>query len=218
MTRLQTADDHAATGPAEDDNVGLRLAVTVREQRRRRGWTIAQLADASGVSRAMISRIEGAQTSPTANLLGKLSGAFGLTLSQLIAHSERADRLVARRSEQPVWQDPISGYTRRALSPSSADPLELVEVDLPGGAEVAFPGSAYSFLHQQLWVLGGEITISLDTTSIDLHTGDCLTFSRSEAVRFINPSDDTPARYLIALVRFATPHAAAQPRPAEEFG
>ena len=35
----------------------------------------------------MINKIERAQSSPTASLLGRLSGAFGLTLSTLLAEA-----------------------------------------------------------------------------------------------------------------------------------
>lgn len=70
----------ADQGPAADDPLGRRLAARLRCEREARGWSIAALATASGVSRAMISKIERAEASPTAALLGRLSGAFGLTL------------------------------------------------------------------------------------------------------------------------------------------
>ena len=88
--------------PETDGDVGRRLAETLLEERERRGWTVAELAARSGVSRAMISRVERAQASPTAGLLGKLSGAFGLTMSQLIARSENDQRFLLRRDEQPI--------------------------------------------------------------------------------------------------------------------
>src|ERR1700739_2177151 len=52
---------------------------------RARGWTIERLAAASGVSRAMISKIERGESSPTAVVLGKLSAALELSISQLLA-------------------------------------------------------------------------------------------------------------------------------------
>src|SRR6266478_9007342 len=63
----------------------LAIARRLRAEREARGWTIADLAALSGVSKAMISKIERAEASPTAMLLGRLSGAFGLTLSRLLA-------------------------------------------------------------------------------------------------------------------------------------
>src|SRR5919202_1401460 len=96
-----------------------------------------------GVSRAMIAKIERAEAQPTAALLGRLSGALGITLSELIARAEHSDRRLARAADQPAWIDPDTGYTRRALSPASGGPLELVEVELPAGAQVSYPPDAY---------------------------------------------------------------------------
>ncbi|OIJ68076.1 helix-turn-helix domain-containing protein [Streptomyces mangrovisoli] len=64
------------------------IAGRVRTERERRRWTLAQLADASGVSQAMISRIERGESSPTAVVLGKLSAAFQLSVASLLALAE----------------------------------------------------------------------------------------------------------------------------------
>ena len=120
------------------------LAARLRAERETRGWSLSDLAARSGVSRAMISKVERAEASPTAVLLGRLSGAFGITLSALLARAEDdasgAGRLV-RAGQQPLWRDPATGYVRRAVSPSGAEP-ELVHVELPPGARVPYPASA----------------------------------------------------------------------------
>jgi transcriptional regulator with XRE-family HTH domain len=76
-----------------------------------RGWSLTDLAQRSGVSRAMINKVERGEASPTASLLGRLSGAFGLTLSALLARTETtyAGRIV-RAKDQLLWTDPASGY------------------------------------------------------------------------------------------------------------
>ncbi|MEU2778907.1 helix-turn-helix transcriptional regulator, partial [Streptomyces sp. NPDC007162] len=70
------------------DALVARIAARVRTERERRRWTLAQLADASGVSAAMISRIERGESSPTAVVLGKLSAAFRLSVASLLALAE----------------------------------------------------------------------------------------------------------------------------------
>ncbi len=74
------------TMPAPDPTDG--LARRLRLEREARGWSLGDLAARSGVSKAMISKVERAEASPTAVLLGRLSGAFGLTLSTLLARAE----------------------------------------------------------------------------------------------------------------------------------
>src|SRR3954447_23193566 len=126
------------------------LATAVLDAREAQGLSASALAARSGVSRAMIAKIERAEAQPTAALLGRLSGALGLTLSELIARAEHAGSRLARAQEQPVWTDPESGYSRRAVSPAAGGPLELVEVTLPPGAGGAYPAGTHAVLPQPL--------------------------------------------------------------------
>ena len=176
------------------------LARTVAEARTRRGLSVSELARASGVSRAMVSKIERADVQPTAVLLGRLAGALGLTLSELVARAERDDGRLARAAGQPVWRDPGSGYLRRALSPVPGGPLELVEVELPPGCEVGFPAGAYAFVHQQVWVLEGRLRLLEGALEHVLQRGDCLQLGAPSDCVFANPGA-APCRYLVALAR-----------------
>jgi transcriptional regulator with XRE-family HTH domain len=148
----------------------------------------------------MISRVERGEASPTAMLLGKLSGAFGLTLSQLLVGAEDAGRRLARVADQDVWRDPASGYMRRALSPPASAGVELVEVVLPAGAEVAFPAGSYSFIRQQMWVLEGTLTFWDGDERFDLQAGDCLALGAPAPGRFVNHGAE-PVRYLVVVAR-----------------
>src|SRR3954470_9012426 len=101
------------------DELTSSLAEAVRAARVDRGLSTSALAERSGVSRAMIAKVERAEAQPTAALLGRLSAALGLTLSELVARAEHGERRLARAAEQPAWTDPETGYRRRALSPVS---------------------------------------------------------------------------------------------------
>src|SRR5262249_52481439 len=117
--------------PGPTDSMDARLAARVLAEREQRGWSVAELAAKSGVSRAMISKIERAEASPAASLLVKIATAFGLPLSLLLARAEGEASRVSRADEQQRWQDPESGYRRRAISPPSDGLLQLTEVELP---------------------------------------------------------------------------------------
>jgi transcriptional regulator with XRE-family HTH domain len=185
-----------------DDGFTARLAGRLRAEREARQWPIAELAERSGVSRAMISKIERAEASPTAVLLGRLSGAFGLTLSTLLARAEDdASGRVSHAGDQPLWRDPATGYLRRAVSPSGAQP-ELVCVDLPPDVRVDYPASAFApLLGQCIWVLSGALTFHEGAVRHDLAAGDCLALGPPTDCVFVNPSNQAPCRYLVALVR-----------------
>ena len=182
------------------DPFSVSLAATVHAARLVRELSVSALADRSGVSRAMIGKIERGEAQPTAALLGRLSAALGMTLSELVAHAEGDERRLVRAADQPTWVDPDSGYRRRAVSPAAGAPLELVEVDLPAGAQVSYPADAYAFIHQQIWMLEGHLRFREGDTEHELDAGDCLQLGPPAPCSFINPTRES-CRYLVALTR-----------------
>lgn len=178
-----------------DTNLGSRIKL----ERENRGWSLTEFAQRAAVSRAMIHKIERGESSPTANLLGKLSGAFGLTISTLIARAEiNAGRLL-KASDQPVWTDPQTGYVRRHVSPQSDLPLELVRVTLPPGKTVPMPRSAFAFLRQLIHVLEGELTFAEGAVQHHMSAGDCLELGLPADCAFIN-ENDADCTYLVAVL------------------
>lgn len=183
-----------------DPTVG--IANRLRLEREVRNWSLSELAERSGVSKTMISKIERGEASPTAALLGRLSGAFGLTLSMLLARAEDTGSRLLRLHDQPQWRDPATGYLRKQVSPSGNIPMELTEVSLPPGKEVAFPASSYAFIRQILWVLDGALTFVEGDAVHELSAGDCLALGPPADCLFRN-STPQPCRYLVAVLRQA---------------
>jgi transcriptional regulator with XRE-family HTH domain len=178
-----------------------RLAARLKALRLDRGLTLDGLAERSNVSRSMISLIERGESSPTANVLDKLAGGLGVTLASLFAEAMTADALpLARKADQPLWRDPETGYVRRNLSPPGfPSPIELVEVELPAGARVAYDtGPRTVAVHQQILVLEGRIDVKLGEDAHALATGDCLAMQVDRPTTFHNPTK-RPARYIVAL-------------------
>ncbi|HEY9272046.1 helix-turn-helix transcriptional regulator, partial [Achromobacter sp.] len=67
-----------------DADLDRRIAGRLKALRQERGWSLDELAGRAGLSRATLSRLENAEVSPTASALGKLCGAYGLTMSRLM--------------------------------------------------------------------------------------------------------------------------------------
>jgi len=187
------------------DDLDGRIAARLLAERAGRVWSLEQLAERSGVSRAMISKVERGESSPTAAVLGRLSAALGLTLSQLLARAEQGTgRLLNREAEQDQWRDPDTGFERRALTPpGSPSPLEMVWGELPPKARVDYPASAFAFIEdQQIVVVGGRLSFTQGAQAYELRAGDCLRLGPPADCRFENPGG-TPCRYVVAVLRRA---------------
>jgi transcriptional regulator with XRE-family HTH domain len=165
------------------DDVSHRLALRLRLERDSRGWSLADLAERSGVSKATISKIERAEVSPTAVVLVRLAG----------------ERL-SRANEQPVWRDPESGYVRKQVFSRPDHPVEIVRVELPPRQRVTLPAASYAHIRQLVWVQSGSLVIADANTRYVLGAGDCLGFGAPAETTFANETN-APCVYVVALAR-----------------
>src|ERR671917_2925366 len=113
-------DDEAASGSSTviDAVSSGQLGGRVRQLRRRRGLTLEELAGLSGVSRAMISKLERGEKNPTLVVATKLAEGLGVTLSQVAGTDERREGFVVSRERGMVMRDPETGFERQLLSPN----------------------------------------------------------------------------------------------------
>jgi len=176
------------------------IAERVRGLRSARGLTLESLANASGVSRSAISLIERAETSPTAVVLERLATGLGVPLAALFERNEATASPHSRHAEQVEWTDPVSGYTRRNVSPQvDGAPFRIVEVLFPAGAHVAYDtGGLGGRVHQQIWVLEGAVAVTAGAHRYALEAGDCLAMRLDQPIAFENPTR-VPARYAVVL-------------------
>jgi transcriptional regulator with XRE-family HTH domain len=186
----------------ESDPLESAIGERVRLLRLARNQTLDDLASASGVSRAMISRIERGEASPTAQLLSRLCAALDLTLSAFFAFSQEDGDPLSRREKQTVWRDPETGYQRRAVSaPNTASRVEVIDVAFPAGARIAYPPeTAKVGMTQHVWLFSGSLRMTVGGIAHDLRPGDCLYMSITEGHVFENPGD-VPAHYAVVLDR-----------------
>lgn len=194
--------------PADSPETGIdqRLGLRIRDLRTARGLTLDGLAKQAEVSRAMLSRIERGESSPTAQLLNRICAGLGTSLSDLFAGAGAASSPLARRAEQPVWQDPASGYVRRSVSPpGTGSPVDIVEVVFPPGRSVGFDNRRLAASDQHVWVLDGTLELTLGEATHRLEAGDCLMMRFGLPVLFRNPTA-RPVRYAVIIN-----HGAARP-------
>jgi transcriptional regulator with XRE-family HTH domain len=183
-----------------EDKAAEGLARRIRSEREARGWSLADFAGRAAVSKAMLSKVERAEASPTAATLSRIATAYGLTLAALFEAAPPHHSGLLRGKDQPVWRDPKTSYLRRQVFLHAANPLELVEVELPARQEVGFPASAYQLIRQVVWVLGGRLTLMEGDVRHELTAGDRVELGPPADIVFRNESERS-CRYAVAIVR-----------------
>jgi len=170
----------------------------------------------------MISKIERGESSPTAAVLGKLSAALELSVSELLAPGTArpaGDRpgapgepglagsplprggTVRRAAGTPAWRDPDTGYLRRQVS-TPRFPAAVTEVTLPPGARVPYPAGAYAFIAQLVWILSGQLTLTDGPAAHVLGPGDTFELGEPRPREFRNDSAGD-CRYAVIVTRTA---------------
>lgn len=180
-------------------SIDAEIAARIRHLRAARGLTLDALARQATVSRAMLSRVERGESSPTAQLLAKVCDGLGTTLASLFADAAAPASPLARCVDQPVWRDPGSGYLRRSVSPpNTGSAVDMAQIEFPPGATVHFDNTGAAGTDQHIWVLDGTLELNLDGEPVRLGPGDCLWMPLDRPLRFHNPAP-YPVRYLVVV-------------------
>ena len=190
---METFDE---ASPSLDTQIAARL----RALRAERNWSLDDLAKRSDVSRATLSRLENAEVSPTANVLGRLCAAYGMAMSRLMRMVEEEFEPVVRRERQWVWRDQVAAFERRSVSPPNAGLAgEVIECSLGPGTRISYPEPSKPGLEHHLVMLEGRLKLTVNGAVHDVGAGDCLRYQLHGATEFLTP-DDVGARYILFMV------------------
>lgn len=176
------------------------LGDELRRQRKAKGMSLDELADASGVSRAMISKIERAQSSPSTSILSKLVDALDTSVARLMGHeAKQHDVVVLRHAQQTVLVDPSTGFSRRCLSPIlPGRGLDFVMAELPPRSDTG-PLVAHSMaVEEYIYVLSGSLVVTIGETRTELSATDAIYYRADAPHRFENVGRST-CQYLIVI-------------------
>lgn len=176
------------------------IAQRLKGLRVERGWSLDELAECSNVSRATLSRLENAEVSPTASVLGKLCAVYGLPISRLMHMVEDDFAPLVRRATQLVWTDQTVGFRRRSVSPPArALAAEALECELEPGARITYDRPPTSGLEHHLLLIEGQLEVSVNGQTYNLRPGDCLRYQLFGPSAFATP-EQSAARYILFLV------------------
>jgi len=176
------------------------LADRLTDLRRARGWSLEDLAERTGISRATLSRIERGDTSPTAAVLGRLAGAFGVAMAELFGPSSGPVECLVPAERQSVWTDPETGFIRRTLTPAASGYRgAMIEGRLPANATISYAAPPVPGLEHHLVLLEGALRVSLGEERHELKAGDALRF-RLDTPNSYHACGATPARYILTVI------------------
>jgi transcriptional regulator with XRE-family HTH domain len=192
-------NDDTTTGHTLVEEVSSgRLGERVRALRRERGWTLEMLAERSGVSRAMISKLERGEKNPTLVVAAKVAEGLGTNLSRLVGVEEKRKIVVVPRGRRMTMLDPETGFERQLLSPSlGGRGVEFMRNVVPEGSTSGeFPPHRRG-VEEYLVVERGRLRAVLGGEEYVLEEGDAAYFEADVAHRFDNAGVGECSYYLV---------------------
>jgi transcriptional regulator with XRE-family HTH domain len=159
------------------------IGKVVRENRTNQGLTIAELAEQSGLSRSMVSKIENGQVSTSLESMVSISRSLGISLSTLFRNFEgqegNAQHVKAGTGMEVVRRGTTKGHTYHLLAYDQG-PVKLFEpflISMDDESEI-FP----TFEHpgtEFIYMLQGKMEYRHGNRSYVLQPGDAFTFRGS---------------------------------------
>jgi len=182
MARAMKKAAAPETEPGE--NMYRFLGVAIREERRKQGLTIADIAERTHLSRGMLSKIETGQASMSLESLARVASALGVSLAYLFRGIESrggggAQHIQSGAGMEVVRRGTKRGHTYHLLAydqgPQKRFEPFLISMDDQSEAFPVFehPGTEF------LYMLQGKLEYRHGQHTYLLEPGDSLTFSGS---------------------------------------
>lgn len=184
------------------DSINENLGRRVKKLRGDRGWSLEELAAASGVSRSMLSEIEREKANPTLSVTFRIARAFGLNLQELIESAETASAIQVIRggSRSQVYRSD-KDCEIRTLSPLTLEKeIEFYEVTLkPRGALRSQPH--YEGTREFVVVEQGSVRIESAKDGELLAKGDSAAYRADLPHAIVNTGSGEAVVFLVVIYR-----------------
>ena len=174
--------------PVEPSNVPVAIGSRIRAARQAQRLTIEQVADATGLTKGFLSRVERDLTSPSVASLVTLCQVLSVSVGDLFAAPETH---LTKRDDGPRISLGGQGIVERLLTARSERRLQILQATIEprgrGENELDAVDCDVDVLH----VVKGRIKLILTNEEYDLEEGDTLSFPGREPHTWINPTDET---------------------------
>lgn len=175
----------------------------VKKLRTDRGWSLEELATASGVSRSMLSEIEREKANPTLTVTFRIARAYGMTLQELIGSAEASasNIQVIRSSDRAQVYKSDKQCEIRTLSPLNLEKdVEFYQLTLrPNG--ILRSQSHFEGTREFLAVEEGSVRIESDQDTDELAKGDSATYRADVPHAIVNTSTGESMVFLVVIYR-----------------
>jgi transcriptional regulator with XRE-family HTH domain len=185
-----------------EDLASERFGSRLKRLRAERKWSLETLADASGVSRSMLSQIERDQANPTLAVTLRIARAFSMTIGELVEDPDATSSLsVIRAGDRAYHFRSDKDCTIRTLSPLHLEKdVEFYEVQLRPGGELR-SAAHFEGTREFLTVEKGRVRVESGGDSDVLERGDSASYRADVPHAVVNAGKTAAVLFLVNIYR-----------------
>jgi transcriptional regulator with XRE-family HTH domain len=186
-----------------DEAIVVEVGARLKRLRTEARLTLEEFAAQSGVSRAMLSKVERGEKSPTLAIIVRIAKGLNISMSTLMgAVPDPAQAAIIRAANRLAFKDPETGFERHNLSPTHLDnDVEFLLHRIPPGKSSGELPPYKVPTEKYLVVQEGQLTVHTGDARYILETGDSFYFDVREPYRFVNAGKTRCAYYLVIVRR-----------------
>jgi quercetin dioxygenase-like cupin family protein len=193
-TKLDDGRDGADAPRFEAGFIGRQL----RALRHQKGLGLAQVAEATDISKSFLSLVEVGKSDITFSRLMRLVSFYGISITDLVpGEGDPGLVSVLRSGDQKVMAFPAEGIRDVLLTPDTKRTMLPILAEFEPGAKNVEPS-----IHdgeEFVYVLDGSVVIHFEAAeSITLEQGDCMYFAAHLPHTYANPARK-PSRLLLVV-------------------
>src|SRR4051794_17762264 len=184
------------------DPAGSQFARRLKQLRAERGWSLDALANASDVSRSMLSQVERGQANPTLAVAFRIARAFGMSLGELVETPGATSSLVVIRAGDHAYHYRSDQDCQiRTLSPLHLEKdVEFYEVQLKEGGALR-SAAHFEGTREFLTVQRGKIRVESAEDSEELERGDSINYRADVPHAIVNIGKGDAIMFLVDIYR-----------------
>jgi len=168
------------------------LGLLLKKIRLERGFTLAEVAEAVGVTSGLLSQLENSKTSPSINSLEGILRFYRVPLSEFFRQIEKENSILVRASDVETFDTREEGVSVSLLaSKLGNNVLESYRITLQKSSEISVKSTPSETNGERfILVISGSTEAYLPEEKLTLNTGDSLNFKSYLSCTIKNNSDD----------------------------
>ncbi|TDL35373.1 XRE family transcriptional regulator [Jeotgalibacillus sp. S-D1] len=167
------------------DEIKKQLGVNLRILRKKRAWTLDQVAHHTGVSKAMLGQIERGESNPSVGTIWKIANGLKVSFSSLLAVPSSQVSVIRAESIEVLEED---DGKYRVLPIFTYDPVrqwEYFMIELDPGCEYVSESHGAT-VEEYITVTRGELHITIQQEEYKLSPNDSIRFKADSVHKYEN--------------------------------